>query len=185
VGEGRGSDWAESGFGNGGGPPSFKLCSGFQLCATRGFSFMVVPQTVAGQIGVLTGICGVVALAVLPGVVPQLGGIGLLLTAVAAGCCLLPGCLLFVLQHFAGRGSLVVALLVGMGARVGCCLLGLGWLHGIWQLPLEPVVWVLMAFYLATLACETWILSCPEGRRGSVSPSSGRPSSANGEGDGS
>jgi hypothetical protein len=46
-----------------------------------------------------------------------------------------------------------------MASRVGCCLLGVGWLNGMWQVPLEPVLWVLTAFYLATLACETWVLS--------------------------
>lgn len=120
---------------------------------------MAVPRTVAGQIGVLAGVCGSVFLAVVPWVVQRLGSSGVLVTLVAAGCCLLPGCLLFVLQRRFGQGSLVVGLLVGMASRVGCCLLGVGWLNGMWQVPLEPVLWVLTAFYLATLACETWVLS--------------------------
>ena len=120
---------------------------------------MAVPHTVAGQIGVLSGVCGLVFLAVVPWVVQRLGSSGVLVTLVAAGCCLLPGCLLFVLQHRFGPGSLVVGMLVGMASRVGCCLLGVGWLTGMWQVPLEPVLWMLTVFYLATLACETWVLS--------------------------
>jgi hypothetical protein len=132
---------------------------------------MTVPQTVAGQIGVLAGSCGLVFLAVVPWVVQRLGSFGFPITLVAAGCCLLPGCLLFVLQHRVGRGSLFVGLLVGMASRVGCCLLGVSWLHLMWQVPLEPVVWVLTAFYLAALACEIWVLSSLSGERGSLSRS--------------
>lgn len=130
---------------------------------------VTVPKTVRGQIGALATVCAVVFLCVVPWSVWRLGSLGVLTTLVGAGCCLLPGCLLFLLQHRLGRGTLVVPLLVGVAARVASCLLFGGGLHVWWQVPLEPLVWVILAFYLAGLACETWVLSSsPDGSRAGV-----------------
>jgi len=125
---------------------------------------VTVPKTVSGQMGVLVGVCGAVFLCVVPWSVLRLGNVGVLTALVSAVCCLVPGCLLFLLQNRLGRSSLVVPLLIGVAARGGCFLLGVVGLHVWWQVPLEPLVLVFLAFYLAALACETWVLSPPSGK---------------------
>lgn len=126
---------------------------------------LAVPQTIPRQIAALASVCVAVFVCVVPWSAWRLGSTGVAAAVVAAGCCLLPGCLLFLLQLRFGRGSLIVPLLIGVASRVGCCLLGMGWLHLWFQVPLEPLALVFLAFYLAGLACETWVLSAPLGKR--------------------
>lgn len=134
------------------------------------------PSTPLGQIGWLAGLCVVlfVVMALLTSLRWESWGIRI--SGAGLVCCLLPGSLLFVLQHF-GRDTpwVLPLLLVGMLARAGMCLLGLLWMRFVWQAPWEPVLLVTTVFYLAGLACETWLLMPPVVERR-------RPVSARGEG---
>lgn len=120
------------------------------------------PSTTLGQIGWLAGLCVVLFVVMAPLTALRWENWGIRISGVGLVCCLLPGSLLFVLQHF-GRDTrwVLPLLLIGMLARAGMCLLGLLWMRFVWQAPLEPVLLVTTVFYLAGLACETWLLMPP------------------------
>jgi len=117
------------------------------------------PRSAVGQMSLLLGFLLAVFLVVAPFAVWQLGELGVWVALTAAVCCLLPGCLLFVLLDCGLSASLMLPLvLVGMAARVGCCLLGVGVMQWVWEAPLEPCLFVTAAFYCVALGCETWLM---------------------------
>ena len=123
---------------------------------------MTKSSTPLGQIGWLAGLCVVLFVVMAPLTSLRWENWGIQISGVGLVCCLLPGTLLFVLQHFGRDTPLVLPLLmVGMLFRAGAALLGLLWMRWVWEAPLEPVAVVMTVFYLAGLACETWLLMPP------------------------
>jgi hypothetical protein len=125
------------------------------------------PRSALGQMSLLLAVCLAVFLVVAPIAVWRLGESGVAVAFTAALCCLLPGCLLFVLWNSGLSSSLQLPLvLLGMVIRVGCCFLGVVVTRAMWDVPADAVLLVAVVFYSATLACETWLMMGPVSLKG-------------------
>lgn len=102
---------------------------------------------------VLAAVCGPIAWGIF-------GSPGILAVGISVVCCLVPGCVLFLLAPNLIRGSALLNLmLAGMAGRAVCCLAGFAVMEGVLQLQqTNYLIWISIS-YVSMLALETKLLS--------------------------
>lgn len=117
------------------------------------------PRSLTGRMAALASVAGALAVISAPIAYGMFGGSGILAVGIACVCCLLPGCVLFVLacQWTSGPAQLNL-MMGGMAMRAASCLFAVLVMDGSLRLAKENYLIWLSVFYLAMLAVETWLL---------------------------